>query len=61
MSNQEPLPSKEGLREVQELFRQLRKKEPTPELVKIIEEVTNLPKSKEKRNNNTDGIAAKEA
>ena len=34
------LPSKKGLKEAQELFRKLRKKEPSPELIKIIEEVT---------------------
>ena len=61
MSSQPLLPSKKGLREAQDLFRKLRKKEPTPELIKIIEEVTHLPEpreSGEKNEKNDDGVAA---
>ncbi len=58
MSNTGLLPSKKGLREAQELFRKLRKQEPSPELVKIIQEITELPKPEQNQDSDSNDIAA---
>lgn len=55
MSKQERLPKKGGAADAMRKLKELRKKEPSDKLVKIIEEVTNqLPDKKDS------GIAAKE-
>lgn len=55
MSNQDRLPKKGGAAEAMKKLKEMRKKEPSDKLVKIIEEVTN-----QNPNKKDTGIAAKE-
>ena len=52
-------PTKAGLHEARRRLKDLRRKEPSSELVKIIDEVTREPADK-KSENDSDGIAAKQ-